>query len=149
LIRVRVVVAEPHVDEDRHEVVLQDRRKRRRKAGRDGDDFVSRVQPSIPKLRRRERRQRDEIRGRPGVDEQRIREPEVVGELRFEALRIAIRGQKEIQTRVDEIAQFFIVEDAPRIVDEVGRGIERTVRELLAMVLANQGGNLRAQRVGR
>ena len=59
LIGIRRVVAQVDVDEDRHEVVLQDRREGRRESGRDGDDLVARFEPPIAKLRRGERRQRD------------------------------------------------------------------------------------------
>ena len=71
------VVAEIHVDEHRHEVVLENRRQRRRKAGRDGDDFVAGLQPAIAELRRRQRRQRDEVGRGARVHEQDVGRLEV------------------------------------------------------------------------
>ena len=67
------VVAEVDVDEDRHQVVLQDRRDRRRKRRpRPSRTSSPGLQPAVAELRRRQGRQRDEVCRRPGVHQQRI-----------------------------------------------------------------------------
>ena len=138
----RAVVPQVHVDEDRHQVVLQDRAQRRGKPGRHGHDFVARLEPPIAQLRRGERRQRHQVGRRPGVHEERVRHAQVVREIRLEPVRVPVRRQEEIEAGVDEVRQLLAVEHAPGVVDEVGLGVEGSVRELLLVVLAHQGINL-------
>ncbi len=148
LLRIGVVVAQPDVDEDRHQAVLDDRRDRAREAGGDRDDLVAGLEPAIAELRRGERRQRDEVRRRARVDEQGVGQAEVVGEAGLELLGVAAGRQVEVEARVDQEPHLLLAEHAAGVADRVAVGIERPRRVALAVVAAHQLEDLVA-RVGR
>ncbi len=120
-----VVVAEADVDEHRHQAVLDDRRDGARKARGDGDHLVAGLEAAVAELGRGERRERDEVRRRAGVDEQGVRQAEVVGEARLELLGEAAGGQVEVEARVDEGAHLLLAEDAAGVAHRVAVGVER------------------------
>src|SRR5260221_207084 len=64
----------------------------------------------------------------------------------LEIFREAIRGQKEIEAGIDQVAHLVRVEHTACEMDEIGLNVERSIRELLPVVLANQGGDLFSQR---
>ena len=89
-----VVVAQSDVDEDRHEPVLDDRGHGARKAGGHRDHLVPGLETPVAELWRRQRRQRDQVRRRTRVDEERVRQAEVVGDARprtASVKRLAVR----------------------------------------------------------
>ena len=102
LVRIRVVVAQTHVHEDRHQPVLHDGRHGAGKAGRHGDDFVAGLEPALAELGRRQRREGHQIGRRAGVDEQGVGNVEVVGHAGLELLREPAGREVEVQARVDE-----------------------------------------------
>jgi hypothetical protein len=55
-----------------------------------------------------------------------------------------IRGQKKIEARIDEIAQFFSVEHATGVMNEIARR-ERAVPKPLIVILPNQPRDLLPQ----
>ena len=138
LVRVGVVVAQADVDEHRHQAVLHDRRHGAREARRDGDHLVAGLEAPLAELGRGERREGHQVRRRAGVDEQGVREAEVVGDARLELLGEAARGEVEVEARVDQVAQLLLAEHAAGVAHRVAVGVERRRRVALAVVPAHQ-----------
>ena len=71
--------------------------------------------PQLPvaQPRRGQRAQRDEVRRRAGVDEDRVPHAEEAREVALERLRVAAGRQPELEPRVDEELQLGRVEDPP------------------------------------
>ena len=85
---------------------------RRREARGDGDHLVARLQAPIAELLRRQRRDRQQVRRRARVAEERVPDTDRLRELELEPLRVAARRQPEVERRVDEVEELVRVEDA-------------------------------------
>ena len=138
LVRIGVVVAQADVHEDRHQAVLHDRRHGAGEAGGHGDDLVAGLEAPLAELGRGERRQGHQVRRRAGVDEQGVREAEVVGDARLELLGEAAGGEVEVEAGVDQVAQLLLAEHAAGVAHRVAVGVERRRRVALPVVPAHQ-----------
>ncbi len=101
-LNVDVVLGQGDVDEDGHEPVLQDRVDGGWEAGRDRDHLVARAQPPIAQARGRQRRERQQVGRRAGVDEQRMPVAGDAAELALEGCRLGPGGEPEVEARADE-----------------------------------------------
>ena len=137
LVGIGVVVAQPDVDEHWHQAVLDDRGDGAGKGRGHGDHLVAGLEPAVAELRRGECGQGHEIRGGTGVDEEGVREAEIVGEARFELLRVPTGRQVEVEAGVDQVAHLRLPEDAACIAHGIARGIERLGRVAFAVVPAH------------
>ena len=149
LVRVRVVVAQADVHEDRDQAVLDDRRHGAREARSHGDHLVAGLESALAELPRRERRQGDEVRRRAGVDEQGVRDPQVLGDARLELLREPAGRQEEIEARVDQGVQLLLAEDAAGVTHRVAVGVEGRRRVPFAVEPADEIEDLAARLLGR
>ena len=116
-----------HIHENRHRSVLDDRSDRRRKTGGDGDHLVAAHDPAFAQQRRGERLEREEIRGRAGIDEKRRADAEVGGEFPLEAPGPRPVGTPEVERRIYEVLHLLLVEDASGVVDAALAGHERRI----------------------
>ena len=91
-----------------------------------------------PELGRGERREGHEVRRRAGVDEQGVREAQVVRDARLELLGEAAGGQVEVEARVDQEAHLLLAEHAAGVAHGVPVGVERRRRMALPVVPAHQ-----------
>jgi hypothetical protein len=131
-------VAQADVDEHRHQAVLHDRRHGAGEARRHGDHLVAGLEAAFTELGRRERRDRDEVGRRTGVDEEGVRETEIVGDARLELLGEAAGGEIEVEARVDQGAQLLFAEHAAGVAHGVAGRVERRQSVALPVVPAHQ-----------
>ena len=144
LVRIDVVVAQADVDEHGYQAVLYDRRHGAGEARGHGDDLVAGLEAALTELGRGERRNGHQVRRRTGIDEQGVREIEIVGDARLELLGEAAGGEIEVEARVDQVAQLLFAEHAARVANPVAVGVERRQRMALPVVPAHQLENLAA-----
>ncbi len=140
-----VVRRHVHVEKHRDQPILNDRIDGRRKAGRDGDDFIAGPKLAVAELGRRQARQRDEIRGGAGVDKQRVPQAPPLGERPFELGGESSGGEPKVERAIDEMDHVIIVKNAAGARNRRGGGIERLRRECRAMIFANQIQDLRPE----
>ena len=87
------------VDEHGDEPVLHDRVDGRREAGGDGDDLVAGLEPPVAQPRRGQAAERQQVRRRAGVDEDRVPQPEEARELALELRRRSARSSARSRGR--------------------------------------------------
>ena len=133
-----------NIDENRHCAVLDDGIDRRRKARGHRNHLISRLDLPVLKLGRGERRERDEVGGRAGVDQQRVLQTKNFRQARLKLLGIPARCQPEIERGIDELGQFFRIKMTPGITHEVFARTKGSLR-LGRMVLAHEIQNLAPQ----
>ena len=124
LIGVGRVVAQVHIDEDRHQVVLQDRCDRRGERRRHGHDFIARLEPPIAERRRGQRRQRHQVGRRPRVHQERVGHAQVVRKIQprtCSAKRFAVRKKSRLASTRLHISSAS--NTRPAIVHEIGIGL--------------------------
>jgi len=141
---VNVVDARLAIDEDRHESVLHQRCKRRRKSHRRRDDLVAAPQ-AVLDLRAEQRGNHEQIRRRAGVDEISRVALEIVAHLRFELLRERSRRQPELEDALDPESHFLVVKDATRVGDFCFTRHKCFRRMGHGMIARNQAQNLFTQ----
>ena len=133
-----VVVAQADVDKYRHQAVLRDWRHGAGESRGHRDYLVAGLQPPFAKPGRGQGGEGHQVRGRTGVDEQGVRETEVVGDAGFELLSEAARGEIEVEAGVNEGAHLLLAEHATRVAHGVAVGVERGWRMALPVVPANE-----------
>ena len=136
------------VNEHGHAVVLQDRVDRRRETRGHGDHLVAGLQGLGQEFVRREGRQGEQIRTRPGVHEARATHAHASGESFFKFLGEPPRGEPEVERTIDEVFDLRGIEHAARHRHGLPR-LERPLGKRQPAILCDKRANLVTNGVGR
>ncbi len=123
-IDVDVVGGQRDVHEHRHQVVLDDRVDGGREARRDGDHLVPRPQPAVAQLGRAERRQREQVGGRPRVHQQCVAMPRDLAQTALEHRGLRPCGEPEVQAGANQFDHLLGAEHPPGCGDPWACGVE-------------------------
>ena len=135
------------VDEHGHAVGLQDRVDRRGETRGDGDHLVAGLDGLGQEFVRREGRQGEQIRTRPGVHEACAPRAHAGGEPFFKLLREPPRREPEVERTIDEVLDLLLVKHAARHRHGLP-GLERPLRKRQLAILRHERANLVANGVG-
>ncbi len=143
-----VVRARCNVDEYRYQSVLNQRVDRGRESCCHGDRFVAGLQSSVSERLRRQRRHREQVGRRAGVDQQRVLEPVIPGKFFLKLQSEPAGREPEVEATIHQVLQLRFVEHPSR--DGHGRlaRLERTLAEDDSMVFRDKPAHFFAEFFG-